>query len=88
MNGIKHKFIAPGYTASNGLAKRYAQTLKDRLKSITSENLTMNLKILKILFRYRATPLTNGKSPEEKYSNRQIRMKLDVMFSYYGGKSE
>lgn len=88
VNGIKQKFIAPGHPATNGLAERNVQTLKDRLKAMTSENLPVHLKIQRILFRYRATPLANGKSPAEMYLNRQIRIKLDAMFPYYEKKSE
>ncbi|UYV79172.1 hypothetical protein LAZ67_17001347 [Cordylochernes scorpioides] len=31
-NGIRQKFIAPGYPATNGLAERNVQTLKNKLK--------------------------------------------------------
>ncbi|KAJ8896514.1 hypothetical protein PR048_001858 [Dryococelus australis] len=36
-------------------------------------------KIREILFRYQATPLSNGQSPAEQYLNRQIRIQLDAM---------
>ncbi|GBM00372.1 Uncharacterized protein K02A2.6 [Araneus ventricosus] len=87
-NGIKQKFIAPGHPATNGLAKRNVQTLKDKLKLMTSENLPIHLKVQRILFRYRATPLANGKSPAEMYLNRKIRIKLDAMFPHYEMKSK
>ncbi|GBL97384.1 Uncharacterized protein K02A2.6 [Araneus ventricosus] len=87
-NGIKQKFIAPGHPATNGLAKRNVQTLKDKLKLMTSENLPIHLKVQRILFRYRATPLANGKLPAEMYLNRKIRIKLDAMFPHYEMKSE
>lgn len=88
MNGIRQKFIAPGHPATNGLAERNVQTLKDRLKSMSSENLPINLKVQKILFRYRATPLANNKSPAELYLNRRIRIKLDAMFPFHERKSQ
>ncbi|GBN06697.1 Uncharacterized protein K02A2.6 [Araneus ventricosus] len=72
MNGIKQKFIAPGHPVTNELAERNVQTLKDKLKLMTSENLPIHLKVQRILFRYRATPLANGKSPAEMYLNRKI----------------
>ncbi|GBN88011.1 hypothetical protein AVEN_89738-1 [Araneus ventricosus] len=87
-NGIKQKFIAPGHPATNGLAERNVQTLKDKLKLMTSENIPINLKVQRILFRYRATLLANGKSPAEMYLNWKIRIKLDAMFSHYEMKSE
>lgn len=88
INGIKQKFIAPGHPATNGLAERNVQTLKNRLKAMINENLPMYQKIQKILLRYRATPLANGKSPSEMYLNRQIRIKLDAMKPYHEDRSK
>ena len=87
-NGIKQKFIAPGHPATNGLAERNVQTLKHRLKAMTSEDISIHQKIQKILLRYRATPLADGKSPSELYLNRQIRIKLDAMRPYHEEKSK
>ncbi|GBM73152.1 Uncharacterized protein K02A2.6 [Araneus ventricosus] len=87
-NGIKKKFIAPGHPATNGLAERNVQTLKDKLKLVTSETLPIHLKVQRILFRYRATPLANGKLPAEMYLNRKILIKLDAMFPHYEITSE
>ncbi|GBM74866.1 hypothetical protein AVEN_113508-1 [Araneus ventricosus] len=55
---------------------------------MTSENLPIHLKVQRILFRYRATPLANGKSPAEMHLNRKIRIKLDAMFPHYEMTSE
>ncbi|UYV68321.1 K02A2.6-like [Cordylochernes scorpioides] len=66
-NGIRQNFIAPGHPATNGLAERNVQTLKNKLKSIINENVPIHQKIQKILLRYRATPLASGKSPSEMY---------------------
>ncbi|GBN72931.1 hypothetical protein AVEN_262308-1 [Araneus ventricosus] len=88
MNGIKQKFIAPGHQATNGLAERNVQTLKDILKLMSTENLPIHLKVQRIFFRYRATPLANGKSPAEMYLKRHIRIKLDAMFPHYEMASE
>lgn len=77
--GINHKFIAPGHPATNGLAERNVQTLKHRLSAMENEPLPMKKKILEILFRYRATPLINGKTPSELFLNRQIRIQLDAL---------
>lgn len=70
INGIKQKFIAPGHPATNGLAEQNVQTLKNRLKAMANENLPIQAKIQKILFKYRATPLVDNESPAEKYLNR------------------
>lgn len=88
MNGMKQKFITPEHPTINRLAEHNVQTLKDRLKSISLENLTIHLKIQKIPFLYQATPLANGKSRAEMYLNHRISRKLDAMFLYYERKSE
>lgn len=73
------KYIAPGHPATNGLAERSIQTLKKRLLSMQNEPFSMRHKIRDILFRYRATPLTSGKTPAEAYLHRSIRIQLDVL---------
>ncbi|UYV78487.1 K02A2.6-like [Cordylochernes scorpioides] len=87
-NGIRQKFIAPGHPATNGLAERNVQTLKNKLKSMINENVPIHQKIQKILLRYRATPLASGRSPSEMYLNRQIRKKPDAMRPYQEEKSQ
>lgn len=78
-NGIFQKFIAPGHPATNGLAERHVQTLKARLKAMVDEPLLMKTKVREILFRYRATPLCNNKTPAEMYLQRNIRIQLDAI---------
>ncbi|XP_017492905.1 PREDICTED: uncharacterized protein K02A2.6-like [Rhagoletis zephyria] len=78
-NGIIQKFIAPGHPATNGLAERYVQILKKKLKANDDENVPLNIKLREILFRYRATPLANGQSPARMYLGRDLRIKLDAM---------
>ncbi|UYV80717.1 K02A2.6-like [Cordylochernes scorpioides] len=87
-NGIRQKFIATGHPATNGLAERNVQTLKNKLKSMINENVPIHQKIQNILLRYRATPLASGRSPSEMYLNRQIRIKLDVMRPYQEERSQ
>ena len=53
-NGIKHITSAPHYPASNGLAERAVQIVKNGLKKVTEG--TMNTRLAKILFVYRITP--------------------------------
>lgn len=77
--GIFQKFIAPGHPATNGLAERNVQTLKQRLASMSSDTSAISIKLREILFKYRATPLQNGKTPSEQYLGRQIRTKLDTL---------
>lgn len=78
-NGIFQKFCAPGHPATNGLAERNVQTLKNRLKAMTDEPLSMIQKVREIMFRYRATPLANNSTPAEQYLNRKIRITLDAI---------
>ncbi|XP_054276716.1 uncharacterized protein K02A2.6-like [Macrosteles quadrilineatus] len=80
LHGIFQKFISPGHPATNGLAERSVQTLKNRLKSTASENIPMAIKVQKILMRYRATPLACGKSPAELYLHRKLRIRMDAIF--------
>lgn len=79
-NGIFQKFTAPGHPATNGLAERNVQTLKRRLKAASDEPFTIQEKIQRVLFRYRATPLACGKSPAELYLGRKLRIRLDAIF--------
>ncbi|UYV62666.1 hypothetical protein LAZ67_2001456 [Cordylochernes scorpioides] len=87
-NGIRQNFITPGHPATNGLAERNVQTLKNKLKSMINENVPIHQKIQRILLRYRATPLASGRSPSEMYLNRQIRIKLDAMRPYQEERSQ
>lgn len=77
--GIFQKCIAPGHPATNGLAERNIQTLKQRLAAMSADFSPMPKKIRDILFKYRATPLINGKTPSEQYLGRQIRIRLDAL---------
>lgn len=82
-NGIFQKFIAPGHPATNGLAERNVQSLKQRLRAASNDPLPIRDKLRNILFRYRATPLANGKSPAEQYLQRKLRIRLDAIFPYH-----
>ncbi|XP_058983670.1 uncharacterized protein K02A2.6-like [Musca domestica] len=78
-SGIFQKYIAPGHPATNGLAERNVQTLKQRLAAMAEDPSPISKKVREILFKYRATPLRNGKSPSEMYLGRQIRIRLDAL---------
>ncbi|XP_073830440.1 uncharacterized protein [Musca autumnalis] len=78
-NGILQKFIAPGHPATNGLAERYVQILKHKLKAMENDSTPLWEKVQEILWRYRATPLARGDTPAKLYLNREIRTKLDVI---------
>ncbi|XP_023222220.1 uncharacterized protein K02A2.6-like [Centruroides sculpturatus] len=78
-NGIRQSLIAPGHPATNGQAERYCHTLKTHLKCMKHETGTLHQKLHELLFRYRATPLSNGKSPAENLLGHTIRTKLDLL---------
>ncbi|XP_011859618.1 PREDICTED: uncharacterized protein K02A2.6-like [Vollenhovia emeryi] len=79
-NGIFQKFIALGHPATNGLAERYVQIFKKKLKALEHESDTITSKTENIMYRFRATPLQCGKRPSELYLNKQIRTKLDLPY--------
>ncbi|KAJ8871357.1 hypothetical protein PR048_027674 [Dryococelus australis] len=73
------EFCVARYPTTNSLAECNVQMQKHRLATISNQNMLIHQKNWKILFRYQATPLSNGKSPAEQYLNRQIRIQLDSM---------
>jgi len=82
-SGMIQKFIAPGHPATNGLAERNVQTLKNKLTAASNDPGSIHHKVQNIMFRYRATPLACGLSPAELYLHRKIRIRLDAIFPYH-----
>lgn len=78
-NGIRQRFIAPGHPSTNGQAERFVQTLKQKLKTLDEDKVSLKIKLYAILMQYRATPLSSGKTPSEQFLNRNIRTKLDLL---------
>uniref|UniRef100_A0A2L2YNI8 Integrase catalytic domain-containing protein n=1 Tax=Parasteatoda tepidariorum TaxID=114398 RepID=A0A2L2YNI8_PARTP len=78
-NGIKQRLIAPGYPATNGQAERYVQILKTKLKCMKYHPGSLHSKLCKLLFRYRITPLNNGKTPSEMLFGRNLRCEFDLI---------
>lgn len=76
---IKQSFIAPGHPATNGQAERFVQFIKDKLKKMSDEPESIKVKLRNILFKYRITPTTNGKTPSEMVFGRNIRNRLDLL---------
>lgn len=77
-NGIKHICSSPYHPASNGLAERAVQTLKNALKK--TQDGSLETRLYRFLARYRITPQsTTGQSPSEMLFKRKIRSRLDVM---------
>lgn len=77
-NGVKHLTTAPYHPASNGLAERAVQTVKNGLKKM---NGPLETRISRFLFKYRVTPqATTGISPSELLMHRRIRTHLDLLY--------
>ena len=77
-NGIRHIKTAPYHPASNGLAERAVQTIKEGLKKMTLGNLETRL--ARFLYHYRITPhVTTGVSPAELLMGRKLRSQLDLL---------
>ncbi|XP_061105010.1 uncharacterized protein K02A2.6-like [Conger conger] len=77
-NGIHHARTAPFYPASNGLAERAVQTVKEGLKRMTGDSLSSRLS--RFLFKYRLTPQsTTGRTPAEMLLGRRPKSRLDLL---------
>jgi hypothetical protein len=78
-NGIVHVTTAPYHPATNGLAERAVQTVKNGLKR--TPGTTVQEKLSKFLFTYRITPqTTTGVAPAQLLMNRCPRSRLDRLF--------
>ena len=77
-NGIKHITSAPYHPATNGLAERAVQTMKQGIRQM--QNGSIEEKLAKFLFKYRITPhSTTGVSPSELLMGHRIRSRLDLL---------
>ncbi|XP_061883310.1 uncharacterized protein K02A2.6-like isoform X1 [Entelurus aequoreus] len=77
-NGIHHIRTAPFHPASNGLAERAVQTVKEGLKRMTGDSLSTQLS--RFLFKYRLTPqTTTGRTPAEMLMGRRPKSRLDLL---------
>ncbi|XP_062389467.1 uncharacterized protein K02A2.6 [Sardina pilchardus] len=78
-NGIQHIRTAPYHPATNGLAERFVQTLKQALKSSPNTQ-SLNRRLSAFLLSYRNTPHATTKvSPASALLNRQLRTRLDLL---------
>jgi len=77
-DGIKHIKTAAYHPASNGLAERYVQIVKDGLKKISGG--TIESRVARLLSRYRVTPQSTTKvSPAELLFGRKLRTRFDLL---------
>ena len=78
-NGIRHVRTPPYHPASNGLAERAVQTVKQGL--LKQQSGSINTQLARFLLSYRTTPTeTTGKSPAEMMFGRKIRTRLSLVF--------
>lgn len=81
INGIIHKRSAPYHPATNGLAERFVQTLKQALRKTEFSNENIVKQVQKFLFHYRVTPIPElRQSPAERIFGRNLRSRLDLIF--------
>lgn len=77
-NNIRHVTTAPYHPATNGLAERMVQTIKDKLRKM--DDLAWDLRIPNLLLGLRATPCTStNKTPAELLMKRRLRTLLDTI---------
>lgn len=84
-NCVRHVRTAPYHPASNGLAERAVQVVKEGIKKMKSGDLTV--KCARFLFHYRNTPhSTTGQRPSELMFHRHVRTHLDAVKPDLGAK--
>ena len=82
-NSIRHVRTAPYHPASNGLAERAVQTVKEGLRK--QKEGSIQARVNWFLFQYRITPHSStGKPPAELLMGRQLRSHLDLMHPQLG----
>ena len=79
-NGIKHTRSAPYHPATNGLAERFVQSLKQSLKATQSSDLSLTRRLSDFLMTYRSTVhSTTGVTPSSLFLQREIRTRFDLL---------
>ncbi|KAJ8377451.1 hypothetical protein AAFF_G00260090 [Aldrovandia affinis] len=79
-NGVRHITSAPYHPATNGLAERFVQTLKQGLRAMADEHSPLNQKLANFLFAYRnATHATTNQTPAMLFLGRGLRSRLDLL---------
>jgi hypothetical protein len=78
--GIRHKRGAPYHPATNGLAERFVQTVKNGLKASQPEGLDIRYRLDRFLMAYRNAPhSTTGQSPAQLMLGRPLRTRFDCI---------
>ncbi|XP_013385929.1 uncharacterized protein K02A2.6-like [Lingula anatina] len=78
-NGIQHITSSPYHPASNGLAERAVQTIKNGLKKADSVG-NLEDRLYRLLLMYRVTPqTTTGQAPADLVMKHKPRTRLDLV---------
>lgn len=79
-NGIKHVRSAPYHPASNGLAERFVQSMKQSLKASAHDGHSLTQHLLSYLLTYRTTThSTTGVAPCKLLFQRDLRTRLSQL---------
>ena len=79
-NGIKHIKSAPYHPASNGLAERFIQSLKQSLKASANDGRTLIQRLSSYLLSYRTTAhSTTGVTPCKLLMQRDLRTRFSLL---------
>ena len=77
-NGVIHIKLAPYHPSTNGIAKRFVQSLKRAM--LTNESLPMEQRLATFLLQYHTTVhATTNATPCMLLMNRQVRTRLDLL---------
>ena len=78
MNGIKQIFVSPYRPASNGLAERAVQSVKNGLRKAKNDQDTLETRLYRFLLHYNKVPQsTTGLPPCELLMKRKLRSRVD-----------
>ena len=79
-NGIKHVKSAPYHPASNGLAERFIQSLKQSLKASQDDGRSLSQRISSYLLTYHTTKhATTGVPPCKLFMQRDLRTRFNLL---------
>ena len=79
-NGVRHTRSAPYYLATNGLAERFVQSLKQGLKASLSSGLSLHRRVCNFLLMYRSTVhSTTGVTLSSLFLKRELRTRFDLL---------
>ena len=80
LNNIKHITTSPYHPATNGLAERFVQTLKQSLRVSKKEDRTLQHRVATFLINYRnASHSTTEESPAQLMIGRELRSRLHLL---------